>query len=143
VQDYAQNRKTAPVASAFGAPSAFSTTQPTNTTSNVFGQPSQQQSATSLFGQNTTNAASGFGTFGQPAATNTNSAFGGGAFGQTQPQQSAFGTTGTPGSFAQQPQQGSIFGGGGAATSFSNTANKPGFGTFGGEQSGFLSKTPK
>jgi len=93
--------------------------QTTTTGTNAFGQPAQQQPATSLFGntQNQNQTTNAFGGFGQKAATPTNNLFGqttnnntgtslfgqtqnnqnqgGGLFGQTQQKPSLFGNTNT------------------------------------------------
>jgi len=126
LQDYAQNRKTAS-ASAFGAASAFNTTQPAAT--GAFGSQTDQPTQGGIFGGGTTNTTtgSGFNAFAQnnqQAPQPNSGVFGGSAFGQQQQPGgfSAFAQQGPP----QQPQQGGIFGSGSA---FGNTANRPAFGS--------------
>ncbi|KAH8114824.1 nucleoporin autopeptidase-domain-containing protein [Phellopilus nigrolimitatus] len=152
VQDYAQGRKTA---GGFGQSATFGLNQPAQSATSTFGQPAASTSAFGGFGQNSTQPqqnptpqpASGFGGFGQPAASQP-SAFGGGTgtsafgtFGQNnaQPQQtpapSVFGGgTGAFGQNANQQQPApSAFGGGG--TFGQNNQPKP-FGTFGSTTAG-------
>ncbi|KAJ3928055.1 MAG: nucleoporin autopeptidase-domain-containing protein [Lentinula lateritia] len=134
VQDYQQGRKTA-TAGSFGQQSSFGGTQTTG--GSIFGQPQNTQPAqtSSIFGA--PKPTTGFGAFGNTAATNTNTgAFGAtnNAFGQPQqqqPQQQP--TTGFGfGQTQQQPQQQStsLFGNtntGGSA--FGNTNPTGAFGT--------------
>lgn len=121
MQDYQQNRKTAG-SNTFGQSAFGSTTQPATTT-NLFGQPTQQQPANSIFGsfgnasannanpggafgglgQNPAPATGGFGTFNQPSQQPTQQpATGGfGSFGQPQQQQNT-GAFGNSGAFGPQ-----------------------------------------
>ncbi|KAF8514607.1 nucleoporin autopeptidase-domain-containing protein [Gautieria morchelliformis] len=134
VQDYQQGRKTA---NSFGS-----------STSSAFGQPAQQQQAsTGLFGQ----PAPATGGFGQQPSQPASGGFG--AFAQAQPQQqSAFGAFGQPqqpstggfGAFGQQPQgqqQQQQPASGFSAFAQSNQQQQPqpatGFGAFGQQNKGF------
>ncbi|KAF7432733.1 hypothetical protein PC9H_004676 [Pleurotus ostreatus] len=135
-QDYAQGRKTA---GAFGQSATFGAT-PAQPTTSIFGQPQQSTPQPNAFGAPTTTPSTGFGAFGQSAATQTpqqsTGLFGGGAFGQPQQQQqpaqqtNAFGAFGQPAQQNQQPS-GGLFGGGTTAFGQPKPAGT-GFGTFGG-----------
>lgn len=133
LQDYQQNRKTAPANTGFGATTGGGLfgqqqTQPQQPSTGLFGQPQSSgfgaatgTTGGGLFGASTS-------TFGQPSTNTATSGFGstpasGGLFGQSQPQQPSGGLFGQQ----QQTQQPATTGGlfGGATSTFGQPAQQP------------------